>query len=210
MSESVKKMIVDLKRRILGGELKPGEALRQEEIASLYKVSRMPVREALKGLESLGLVDFIHNKGSFVAKLDYLEFRENFEMRASAETLAIRIAIPEISNRQIQHASQINETLLSCPLEEFGTQNRAFHRALYIPSQRPRLISHIDSLNDIADRYLRFSIGSFNNRDESVYEHNCILDACNERNIEKATDILFSHIMKAGEQLDKSLKTHKL
>ncbi|MEJ2044834.1 MAG: GntR family transcriptional regulator [Reinekea sp.] len=210
MSLNVSKLTNDLKRKILTGELNPGEALRQEDIAGRYQISRMPVREALKELQSLGLVDFIPNKGAFVAKLDLLEFRENVEMRASAEGLALKLAIPELSNRQIETATQINEELRTCALSEFSNKNREFHSALYLPCNRPRLLAHIEILNDIADRYLQYAVTYPDQQDTTYNEHKQILKACGDRNMALAEDILYRHITAIGELIEKSLQSDEV
>ena len=73
-------------------------------------------------------------------------------MRVALETLALRRALPELSNAQLDQAAALQDALESAPLEEFGVLNAAFHEALYAPAQRPRLLAQIEMLGRAADR----------------------------------------------------------
>ena len=176
--------------------------LRQEEIAEQYSLSRMPVREAFRELEVMGLLQVVPNTGAFVAPLDYAEFRENFEMRAAAECLALRIAIPEVSNRQLEEAAEVHAVMSNCEISEYSQLNNKFHMRLYSPCRRPRLLAHITALNTIAERYINLTIGKYDYSAKSDEEHGRLLVACENRDIPLATELLNSHITTAGELLE--------
>ena len=172
--------------------------LRQEELAKAYASSRMPVREALRTLNVEGLVQFHPNRGAVVSPVDPFELHENYEMRDVSEGLAIRLAIPQLSNAQIDKAAAIQRQIDSCHIDEFGALNKEFHLTLYEPCRRPRLISHISTLHDIAERYLRFTIMTFNYYSRSSEEHRELVDSCYQRNVDRAVSITSSHIIEAG------------
>ncbi|WP_419905316.1 GntR family transcriptional regulator [Kiloniella sp.] len=199
--DQTRALITELREEIISGALRPGEPLRQDNIAERYKVSRMPVREALRVLEAEGLALLVPNKGASVAPLDPLELQEIYEMRVSAETLALRLSLPEISNAQIDRAARIQDDIENADLRDFGALNKAFHRTLYEPCGRRRLLTHIDGLNDVADRYLRFTIKALNYTERSNTDHYALLEACRTRDEIEATKILSSHISDAGETL---------
>lgn len=190
-----------LRDEIVSGALKAGQPLRQERLAEAFETSRIPVREALRILESEGLVQLSPNKGACVAPLDIEAFREVYEMRAVLETLALRLAIPELTNRQIDHAAMIQEEAEASPPADFGALNKAFHMALYEPCARPRLLSQASGLNDIADRYLKLAATQLNYLDHSHREHHALLDACRRRDGTAACGILGRHIEDAGNTL---------
>jgi DNA-binding GntR family transcriptional regulator len=77
---------------ILSGELEPGERLPIEDLAELLGMSPMPVREALRRLDSVGLVEMIAHRGARVAELSVAELRELYEARTELEALAVRLA----------------------------------------------------------------------------------------------------------------------
>jgi len=79
-----------IREMILGGQLAPGERLRQDELAATLGVSTMPVREALRQLQAEGLVVFYPRKGAVVARLSVSEYEEIFRIREELEILACR------------------------------------------------------------------------------------------------------------------------
>jgi DNA-binding GntR family transcriptional regulator len=83
---------VELRRRILAGEFRPGDKLSEGAIAKAFGVSRAPVREALRVLVSEGLADQEVRKGVRVPSFDMDHFRELSELREALETMAARLA----------------------------------------------------------------------------------------------------------------------
>lgn len=191
---------------IVTGELAPGSALRQEELAKAYDSSRMPIREAFRSLSAEGLVQLIPNRGAIVAPIDLNDLRENVEMREVSETLAIRLALPHLSNAQIDRAAEIQNQIENCDIQDFGRLNKAFHLALYEPSNRPRLMAHIGSLHDIAERYLRFTLQRLDYFDRSSADHKAIVEACYRRDEARAIELTSSHIIEAGKTLENYLE----
>src|SRR3954470_16750413 len=85
-----------LREEILRGVVAPGQALRQEELADRFGVSRLPVRDALLRLEAQGLVHVYPNRGAFVITLSADEVREIYEMRILLEGDLLERAVPKI------------------------------------------------------------------------------------------------------------------
>ncbi|WP_428697716.1 GntR family transcriptional regulator [Stappia sp.] len=198
-------LVREIRQAIIAGELKPGGTLRQEELAKAYSTSRMPIREALRVLAGEGLVQLAPNRGAIVAPIDANELRENFEMREAAELLALRLALPHLSNAQIDRAAALQDRIADAGLIEFGRLNKAFHTTLYAPCQRPRLLAHISSLHDVADRYMRFTLARLDYLVKSSDEHRAILDACYRRDTEAALQLTSRHIVEAGKTLERYL-----
>lgn len=190
-----------LRAEIVSGALPAGSDLRQEHLAERFGVSRMPVRDALRRLADEGFASLQPNKGAVVAPLGPDDLREITEMRVAAETLALRLALPELSNAQIDRAAEIHARLEVAPVAEFGALNNEFHRLLYAPCARPRLLSHIEVLGHAADRYLRITVSSLDYAGKSHREHRALLQACRRRDEAKAIACLTKHIEEAGDAL---------
>ena len=86
-----------LREEILRGALAPGQALRQEELADRFGVSRLPVRDALLRLEAQGLVHVFPNRGAFVISLSADEVTEIYEMRLLLEGDILERAVPRMT-----------------------------------------------------------------------------------------------------------------
>src|SRR5262249_3001690 len=85
-----------LRQRILSGDLRSGQPIRQEQIAQERGVSRIPLREALKQLEAEGFVTIEPHKGAIVSTLSLAEVEELFELRIHLESWLLRDAIPRM------------------------------------------------------------------------------------------------------------------
>jgi DNA-binding GntR family transcriptional regulator len=81
-----------IEEAIVSGELAPGSLLRQEQLSERFHVSRTPIREALRRLDALGLVDFHPNRGVRVRTVARAELHEAFLVRAELEALATELA----------------------------------------------------------------------------------------------------------------------
>ena len=201
-------LVEKLREEIISGIRHPNSPLRQDKLAEDYAVSRMPVREALRILAAEGLVETIPNKGARVAPVTPSEIREIYEMRIATETLALRFAIPELSNRQIEAAQNVGRDIQANDLQAYGQLNKQFHEILYAPCAMPRLLSHISELSDASDRYLRLTVRELDYAKHSNDEHDQLIEACFERDVDKAVAILTKHIRGAGEALEAHL-THQ-
>src|SRR5690606_14894015 len=95
-----------LRGAITTGKLDEGEPIRQDDVAKLFCVSKIPVREALKRLEAEGLVIFQKHKGAVVTTITPSEIIEIFEVRAILESNAIRLSIPSMTVATFKRATQ--------------------------------------------------------------------------------------------------------
>lgn len=190
-----------LRHDIVSGALPAGAALGQEPLAARFGVSRMPVREALRLLVAEGFVTLEPNKSARVAPMSAADVAEIFDMRIAAECLALRCALPELTNAQLAQAAALQDATEAAPLSEFGALNAAFHQTLYAPCNRPRLLGHIETLARAADRYLRIAAGALDHRGPSDREHRRLLEACRARDEADAAAVLSAHISRARDEL---------
>lgn len=190
-----------LQSEIISGVLSGGQVLQQDHLAARFKVSRMPIREALSLLAARGLVDLTANRSARVAVLSRSDLVDIFDMRLVAETLAIRLAMPQITNAQIDLAAGIQRQIETADVAQFGVLNTRFHDALYTLCGRPRLLAHITQLGLASDRYLRAAHSVFDHADKSNHEHQTLLKACYARDEAAAIACLAEHISDARDVL---------
>lgn len=199
--DQAKEIAESLQADIISGRLPGGTPLRQQQLAARFDVSRIPVRDALRRLAAEGLVLLRPNRGATVAPLSVDDLTEIYEMRIAAETLALKSALPHITNAQLDIATGLQNELENAPISKFGALNTEFHMALYRPCSRPRLLSHITTLGHAADRYLRIGAGSLGHAAQSHREHRQLLATCAERDEEAALTCLSTHISQAADML---------
>jgi DNA-binding GntR family transcriptional regulator len=191
-----------LREAIIHGRLIAGEPLRQEQLASHFSVSRIPLREALRSLESEGWIEFLPNRGARVAGLSASEAREIYEIRASLERTALELAFPchtSESWRDTERALQA--ALRERQRSRYVQRNREFHLALYRPAERPHLLSLIDSLHKRGERYLHLKLAMPFHKQKSDDEHARIYAACRKGDLESALRILTAHLLDTGAML---------
>ena len=191
-----------LREAIIQGQLIAGEPLRQEQLASHFSVSRIPLREALRSLESEGWIEFLPNRGARVAGLSATEAREIYEIRASLERTALELAFPCHTGESWQ---EVESALQAATKEKqrprYVQRNREFHLALYRPAERPHLLSLIDSLHKRGERYLRLKLALPFHKQKSDDEHEQIYAACRRGDLDRALRILTAHLLDTGVML---------
>jgi len=191
-----------LREAILQGIFQEGQSLRQDEIAAQFGVSRIPVREALRQLEAEGLVTLQLNRGATVSTLSPAEAQEIFEIRSALETTAIQLAIPKLTEPDLEKAAVIlDATNQTTDVASWAKLNWEFHATLYTPADRPRLLTMIKTLHVNIDRYVRLQMEKMNYLEKSQKEHYQLLDVCRQREAKAAVRLLKRHIDTAGEQL---------
>lgn len=190
-----------LRKAILRGLFQSGQSLRQDEIATQFGVSRIPVREALRQLEAEGLVTLYPNRGATVSALSPAEIQEICEIRIALETTVIQLAIPQMATSDLQKAKTILEMTQETEASRWAELNWEFHATLYTPANRPRLLSLIKTLHINIDRYVRLQIIKTNTLERSQQEHYQLLDACQQQDTKAAVKLLRRHIEAVGEKL---------
>lgn len=191
-----------LRRDITTGVLPAGAQLRQAEIAAQYKVSRMPVREALRQLEAEGLIVLYPGRGAFVNRLTAAEIEEIYEIRILLESHALQQAFPALSPLILTQAEAfLEEFEVAEDGLTFGKLDEAFHRAIYAPAQRPRLLNLISTLRNQVTRFLYIASPMDVYRDRALQEHRQILEACQSGELKAAVEALERHLHNSAKMI---------
>jgi len=205
-----------LRDKILRGEFREGEQLRQHAIAEEFAVSRIPVREAFRQLEAEGLIKIMDHRGAVVATLSPDEIEELFEIRAALESVILRQAVPRLTDDDLARAEKSLEAYEHALNDEsdfdvWGDLHWQFHSTLYRAANRTRSLSLIQMINNNADRYIRLHI--LFSRDAHRHakdEHRAIMELCRRRDAEAASQLLERHINKAGRDMKEFIKGRKI
>jgi DNA-binding GntR family transcriptional regulator len=195
-----------IRRLILSGEFKPGSRIGQEDLAARFGTSRIPVREALRRLESDGLVMLVPNSGARVAKLDLRECVEVYKMRERIEPLAIAESVARITDDQIAKLERLVERIKLCEsAEEFLKLDRQFHLACYQAAGMHRLLATVERFWNTTQHYRRAFVGLFGPKDDWVthYEHALLVAAMKRRDATEAERILGGHIRRTRLELER-------
>lgn len=196
-----------LREAIAEGALVAGTALRQDELATRFGFSRMPIRDALRLLEAEGLVSIHPTRGAFVAKMDAVEISEIYAVRELLEVEALRLALPGLTHRTLDDAAAVLDQIDREPdVARWGVLNRAFHLALYGACGNGRLLALIEAQHNAADRYVRILLASLDYRARSQSEHRKLLAACRKKDEIQSLKWLARHLREGSETLVASIK----
>ncbi|MGC0118743.1 GntR family transcriptional regulator [Pseudoalteromonas piscicida] len=195
-----------IREKILTGEIKAGEPLRQAALADELNVSRIPVREALLQLEAEGLVNFEAHKGATVTRLSAEQIDEIFDLRALLEAELLCHSIDKLTARDLLEAeailAELEEAMAAGDTQlATGKLNAEFHSKLYSKAQRPQTRELVDVYSKNSERYVRMHILLAGGIKTAPDEHRQLLELCRDKNIKGACDFLKKHITGAKDDI---------
>ena len=191
---------------ILSGAHPPGSRLLVSTIAAENGVSTIPVREAIRRLESERLVAIELNRGATVTPVSVDDLRDIYETRIVMECHALRRAYPRLSEEVLRGAradlERMTALLHAGRDRDAFLHHRAFHYALYEPAGSPWSMHVIAQLWSGAERYLRLSAGMRDSPEEFAAEHEEVLAAVAEGDADAAVARLEEHLRRTARLLD--------
>lgn len=210
--QPLRDMVFDvLMNAIMQGQLSPGERLLEVQLADEMGVSRTPVREAIRRLELEGFVVMIPRKGAYVAGLSVDDVESVYEIRTALETLAVRLAAQRMEAedyRQLDElAEQMKATWQERNVDQWVTLDARFHELLYKFSRNERLVQMMSNIMEQLSRYRIISLANVEVRQNSLAEHQEVIEALRRRDSEMAAVAAEHHIENTKHSLLKMLQT---
>ncbi|HEY0932260.1 MAG TPA: GntR family transcriptional regulator, partial [Trebonia sp.] len=198
---------------ILDGSYRPGERIRQEDVAARSGASRIPVREALRLLQAEGLVTLVANSGAWVARLTLAECAELYQIRERLEPLLLRASVPGLDEavlgRLAELAGVMEQAVPPRPQRRRDTAaflqaDREFHLASYAaaaPGETSQIIGRMWN----ATQHYRRAFTELAARGEGLaathLEHRLLLDCLRRADPDDAERVLVMHIRRTRLEL---------
>ena len=202
MSSSDRPQGRDTYERILSdirtGLLAPGDRLTETDIAARLGISRTPVREAMRQLESDGLITHTPRSGTTIRRLDYSEISELYEMRAVLESTAARFAARAASDVEVEEIADVHEAM--CKVKdtlELFKLNQQFHQCLLDASRNRFLLSAAHSIEKTLLILGPSTLTESARPAQANAEHATIVSAIQSRNPAEAEEAMRAHIESA-------------
>lgn len=202
-----------LRQAILSDKIKPGQRLVEQDLAESMQTSRGPVRDALKILETEGLVDRQSHRGAFVAELTSEDVREIYTLRAALENLAIRYAISNASDAQIDELGKIVQEMERMAQRDYNQieatdLDMEFHHTLLKITGHKRLLNAWVAMSaQIRLVLLKHRLWNpKDHRERSVSWHARIVEALRRRDLDQATKELHMHMAASTEWLQEGIE----
>lgn len=201
-----------LRDYIVEGNLEDGARIPERELSLRFKISRTPLREALKVLSSEGLVELLPNRGSRVRTMRPADVAEVFDLIGGLEGLAGRLACETISDAEFAEIETLHHEMygfyLRRNLPEYFRCNQTIHQKIVDAARNAALTALYATLGSQIKRF-RYTANLATEHDrwsEAVREHEAILDALRRRSGDELSGIMFRHIRNKRQALTRDLK----
>ena len=205
MNRVADELIETLKQEIHAGVLKPGAQLEEAALAERFAVSRTPIREAVRALVSIGLLETRSRKGAFVRTLSAKELVDLFEVAAELEGLACRLAAERLTEQSRASIASGLEACIAAADQEnvsaYADANLAFHRAIHRSTGNAWLVEQLAELETRINPYRSMPYGIRGRLAQSVKEHEEILNAISDGQEAEAARLMRDHMMLQGKRV---------
>lgn len=198
-----------LRTRILEGAFQPGEHLKENEVAAALGVSRTPIREAIRRLDSDGWVELVPDRGAFVTTWAKHDLEEIFGLRTVLESYAAELAASRITDEEVdeldQLAQEMDRVLASRSRQEHAritSLNNRFHNVLRGAARNERLASMLRGLIEMPLVQRTFRNYDDDRLRHSLMEHHELVAAMRARDPVWASHIMSAHILGAARVFD--------
>jgi len=193
ISQQIRERLLD---RIASGQLLPGDRVVEAEVASEMQTSSIPVREAIRELVAMGILQFAPHHGAWVRQVSLLETIQAFQVRSVLEPLAAESAVPRLSGKCQQLRCVVQRIVEAAKKRDFAAfqqQNQVFHRAIVEASDNQVLLRVWDSL--AFEVRTRFTMDYLTTMDPVAIarEHEPIVAALDRGDAVEAAALLRSH-----------------
>lgn len=210
----IREMIYEsIRQAIFEGELNPGDRLVEKELAEKMRVSRTPIREALRKLETEGLIRHVPRKGVVVKGFSPEDIIEIYSIRQSLEALAITYSVKNISDKEIKRLKVLIKEMAVLTEEDdtedlFNT-SQEFNDILMKSCKMPRLINLINTYREYLKRFRMVTMGRKERKISALKDHQEILQAVIDRDAARAKRLVEAHLAKALESYLKTFGINK-
>ena len=178
-----------LRTMLVEGRIAPGAKLNERELSEELKVSRTPLREAIKLLAAEGLVDLLPNRGAVAVKLGEADVIDAFEVLAGLEGLSGELAVQRASEAQVAEIRARQFEMLACharsDLSGYYRQNAMIHDAINAAAGNPLLARTYSTINARAEKWK-----------SAVKEHGRMIDALDARDAPALRAVMVEHLLK--------------
>jgi DNA-binding GntR family transcriptional regulator len=203
-----------LRTAILDGSYRPGERIRQEDVAARSGASRIPVREALRMLAAEGLVTLVANSGAWVTRLTMAECAELYLIRERLEPLLLRSSMPRLGEAEIGRLAELTEAMEAAgtDVDAFLRADREFHLSSYAGAAPGETWQIIHRMWNATQHYRREftqraagsgAAGAGGGLGVTHLEHRLLLDCVRRQDADDAERVLVTHIRRTRLELEK-------
>lgn len=191
----------EIEKLILSGELRAGQRIGEAEMALRFGISRGPIREAFRGLEDVGLVVVVKNRGVFVREIDLAQADQNYTVRGALEALAARLLAAAISDDDARELRDIISSMEAAVAGEdragYGQLNLLLHRRIVEMAGNTKLTEFYGRITKELMLFRRRSLAPY----PTLEEHRIIVERIITHDAAGAGEAVLAHIENARRRI---------
>lgn len=192
----VDNVTVLLRRALLAGEIRPGERINVAELEKSFGVSHIPIREAVRRLETEGLIVALPQRAAVAAGVDLADLGGLYDLRRIVECEVIRRSVDSMADEEVATVRAALASLEAVALDhdspEFWGLHRDFHWALLEPGASDWIRRVLDQVWLASQRYVRLFVSE--TVDDAMDDHRELLVCCEQRDGGRAAQLLRLHL----------------
>ena len=188
-----------LREAILKGELKPGERLMELQLAAKLRVSRTPIREAIRMLELEGLAVTVPRKGAEVAKMTEKDMEDVLQIRRALDELAVGLACDNMTEEKL---AELHEALVrfekstkTGDVRQIAQTDIEFHEVIYQAADNPKLVNLLNNLREQMYRYRVEYLKSDDVYPVLIQEHEKIYEGLKHKDKKMVVELVGYHVV---------------
>ncbi len=204
---TVNRIYKELRQKIVDRSIPPGTKLSENLLSKTWNVSRTPIREVLRGLESEGLITSSPHRGAVVNTITIEDINQLYAIRISLEGLAGKLATPVISgdpkrlNALEKLCREMEALLRRGDIETYTRKNNQFHSLIWRACGNQWLIKILENLDSQVNRFIVKALHVPHRIDKSVFEHWKIFEALKMKNAKGVEKAIGKNFKNASEDL---------
>jgi len=194
-----------VKEAIMKGRLKPGERVPEPELAERFGISRTPIREAFRQLESEGFITFTPRKGAIVSPITDKDVIEFYAIKGLLEGYAAKMACCKIGDKEIQNMKDLNSQMTRCSekndVKNFFKLDNQLHDVFLKLCGNDKLYNLIHTIVQQFERFRRAALSLPGRMQSSVKQHTEIIEAFKKRDVDLVERLVKANAEMGGELL---------
>ncbi len=203
-----------LRTMLVEGQIAPGAKLNERELCEQLRVSRTPLREAIKLLAAEGLVDLLPNRGAVAVKLTEADVHNTFELLAALEGMSGELAAQRITEEELAELRALHYEMMACfarrDLSGYYRINARIHTAINDAARNPVLASTYRSINARVQS-LRFRTNQNEAKwKHAVAEHERMIEALAARDAAALRSVLVEHLLRKRDTVLELLRAGQI
>lgn len=197
-----------LYQAVQAGDLRPGDRVRETDVAERFSLSRTPVRDALRRLEADGIIEHRPRQGAVVRSLSRAEVVELYEMRLVLERTAAEMAAKHAARAEIDELRDLNTTIAACTdPAKAAAINQHFHACIYLAARNRFLMDAARALNNALMLLGPTTLADEDRISTVTAQHTSMIDAIDARDQEAAGAAAEAHLQTSLRYRLRSLRT---